>query len=194
MRHHVRSLMLLPALCVACSHSTPSTVPTAFTPCKVSDVGPVDSSWHQVRASGFTLCVPASWSPSRPASDSLDARAWKGKEGSVTWGLGRPPALKRTSGEITGTITGVGGTITRANPPVPMPRQTLQRCAPPATELLTVDGVSLLIDQVRCQMTWTTTAWSTAPAIYVLGEAHSAEAAKTLNAIMVTIRFASSGP
>jgi len=39
-----------------------------------------------------------------------------------------------------------------------------------------------------------TTAWSTAPAIYVQGEAHSPKEARLLNAIMVTIRFASPRP
>jgi hypothetical protein len=36
-----------------------------------------------------------------------------------------------------------------------------------------------------------TTAWSTTPAVYVQGEAHSPEQAQLLNAIVVTIRFSS---
>src|ERR1700730_3600167 len=93
MRHDLRSLVLLPALCVACTHSVPSTVPVAFTPCPISGVAPVDSSWRQVRAAGFTFCVPGSWRANRQASDSLDARLWRGKEGSVTWHLGRPDSV-----------------------------------------------------------------------------------------------------
>ena len=200
MRHHLPALLLFPLLCIACSHSAPATVPMAFTACKVSDVGPVvDSSWHQVRASGFTFCVPGSWSPSRPSSDSLDPRAWKGKDGSVTWDVGRPPALRRTTQTATGTMTAVtvtpGGRTMESGPPsFPGPHISGEVCSPPAPDVLMVDSVSLLVAQVHCEKSWTTTGWSAERAIYVLGEAHSIDAAKTLNAIMVTIRFASSRP
>ncbi len=55
----------------------------------------------------------------------------------------------------------------------------------------TTDDVVVIVTQTACRGTWTTTAWSTTPAVYVQGAAESADAAKLLNAIMVTIRFAS---
>ncbi len=199
MRHDRRFLARLPALClalcVACTRSVPSTVPVAFTPCPISGVGPVDSSWRQVRASGFTFCIPGSWRPSRPASDSLDARSWRGKEGLVTWNLGRsesisPPAKRM---DIVGTVATVGGMPPPpANPAPPMRRP--ESCSQPMNTPYRVDSVVVVVTQSACRGTWTTTAWSTAPAIYVQGEAHSAEEAKLLNAIMVTIRFASLRP
>jgi len=198
MRYHLRSPTLFAALCgalcVACTHSVPSTLPMAFTPCPVSGLGPVDSSWRQVRAAGFTFCIPRSWRPSRPASDSLDARAWRGKEGSLTWDLGRPASItpSDTVRVVTVTIGTVGGMSPPPANPAPLTRQSMP-CLPssqPTNTSFIVDSVIVVVTQAACRGTWITTAWSTAPAIYVQGEAHSPEEARLLNAIMVTIRFA----
>jgi hypothetical protein len=56
-----------------------------------------------------------------------------------------------------------------------------------------VDSVVVVVTQAACRGTWTTTAWSTAPEIYIQGEAHSPANAMVLNAIVVTIRFAAVG-
>ena len=201
MRHDLRSLMLLFILClalsVACTHSVPKTLPRAYRPCPISEVGRVDSSWRQVRASGFTFCIPGSWGPSRPASDSLDARAWSGKEGSVTWGLGRPESISPSTTAMTMAITGTVASVGEIAPPPANPAPPLPRsdpCSRPRNTPYMVDSVMVVVTQTACRGTWTTTAWSTAPAVYVQAEAHSPEEAKALNAIMVTIRFASSGP
>ena len=195
MRQDLRSLAIVFALCVACTRAVPSTLPVAFMPCPISGVGPVDSSWRQVRGSGFTFCIPGSWQPSRQTSDSLDARTWRGKEGSVTWGLGRPesigPEVRRA--EIVGAVGTPGG----MPPPPVSPAPRLQRpepCALPTNTPFMVDSVALVATMTLCRGIWTTTAWSTAPAIYVQGQAHSAEQAKLLNGIMVTIRFVSPKP
>jgi len=196
MRQELRSLTPLFALClslcVACARSIPSPLPVVFTPCPISGVGPVDSSWRQVRGSGFIFCIPGSWRPSQPASDSLDARAWSGKEGSVRWNLGRPESIGSTvrRAEITGAVVTVGGMPPPpANPAPPMRRP--ESCAQPTNTPYMVDSVVVVVTLTACGGTWTTTAWSTAPAIYVQGQAHSADEARLLNAIMVTIRFPS---
>jgi len=197
--HDRRFFALLAALCaalwVACTPPVRSTLPVAFTPCPISGVGPVDSSWRQVRASGFTFCIPGSWQPSRPASDSLDARSWRGKEGSVAWNLGRSESIGPPSRrvDIVGTVATVGGMPPPPPSPVP-PMGRPESCSQPMSTPYTVDSVVVVVTQTACRGTWTTTAWSTAPPIYVQGEAHSAEDAKLLNAIMVTIRFASLRP
>jgi TonB family protein len=54
-----------------------------------------------------------------------------------------------------------------------------------------VGSVVLFVTQVACQGSWTTTAWSTAPAIYVQGAARSEEVAQVQLAVLETIRFAS---
>jgi len=67
-------------------------------------------------------------------------------------------------------------------------------CLEPTTTPYTIDSVVVVVTQNACKGIWKTTAWSTTPTIYVQGEAHSAEKAMLLNAIMVTIRFASAKP
>ena len=198
MSQDLRSPTILFALClalgVACARPVPSTLSASFTPCPISRLGPVDSSWRQVRGSGFTFCIPGSWRPSRQTSDSLDARAWRGQEGSVTWGVGRPEATGPTvrRAEIVGAVGTTGGMpLPPANP---APIQRPASCSPVTNTPFTVDSVAVVVTQTACRGTWMTTAWSSAPAIYVQGVAFSAENAKLLNAIMVTIRFASLRP
>src|ERR1051325_11089424 len=97
MNGDLNPLPVLATLClatlVACSQAPHGPVPVAFTPCRLAGVGPVDSSWRQVRGSGFTFCIPGAWRASKPAADSLDPKSWRGPEGSVTWGTGRPASL-----------------------------------------------------------------------------------------------------
>jgi len=186
--------VLLSSSCIACAHAVPSTIPVALTHCPIAGVGPVDSSWHQVRASGFTFCVPGAWRPSRAALDSLDPRAWSGKEGSIVWGVGQPDSLgvqARRAAHISvpivrsGTVGPVGPGTVSSSGRVPAP------CLEPTTTPYTFDSVVVVVTQTACHGTWMTTAWSTTPAVYVQGQAHSPEKAQLLNAIMVTIRFTS---
>ncbi len=176
-------LTLVFVVCAACSGHPGQAAPVAVVPCAVPGVGSPDSVWHQVRASGFTFCVPASWRPSGHPSDSLDAQRWKGEGGSVTWGLGRPAIGVTTRGEVRGVI--VRGTA--------MTDATERGCSQSNTPL-TADTVVLVITQVLCRGTWTTTAWSTAPAIYVQGVTQSAEATERLLLVLQTIRVKSSAP
>ena|SRR2546425_7110742 len=192
MRHTRLLLTLIAALGGACGGRPSQVAPVALMPCAVPGVGTPDSVWHQVRASGFTFCVPVSWQPSGHAHDSTDAQHWKGENGLVVrWGLGRPPLPIVVGYEVTGTVSRPG-TVFRggAAPPLPMPRHQFQ-CSRPlqSNTPLTVDGGSLVVTQVLCQSTWTMTAWSTAPAIYVQGEAHSAQDADVLLTVLQTIRF-----
>jgi hypothetical protein len=199
-----RPALLLPilsfALMVACTHSPPSTAPLAIAPCRVAAVGPVDSSWRQVRASGFTFCIPSTWRASGPASDTLDPKGWAGPEGSVTWGLGRPPSIypPGPTAEATMSVVRVpAGTIPNPVPAGTLPNPsvspgTVKRlCPDPITTPISIDSVEVVVTSTACRGLWKTTAWSTTPSMYVQGEAHSAERAKLLNAIIVTIRFGS---
>ena len=183
-------LILFCSLCLACAHPGTSTTPVALTRCPIAGAGPIDSSWHQVRASGFTFCVPGGWRPSRPASDSLDARAWSGKEGSLVWGLGRPDSVGARGRTATIRVPIVrGGMVGPGNAPS-SPRVSTP-CLEPTTTTYTVDSVIVVVTQTACHGTWMTTAWSTTPAVYVQGEADSPKQAQLLNAIMVTIHFSS---
>jgi hypothetical protein len=191
-------LTLVASLGGACGGRPSQVAPVSLVPCAVPGVGSADSAWHQVRASGFTFCVPASWQASGRAHDSSDAQGWNGDEGSLTWGLGRPPARMTAPRVITGSVVVIGAPGANrlplpANPtPLPMPQDPLrQRCSLPSNIPIVVDSVSLVITQVQCQDTWTTSAWSTAPGIYVQGEAHSVKGANVLLTVMQTIRFRS---
>ncbi len=189
MRHTLAFLTLVSALYGRGGQSS-QTVPVALVPCAVPGIGTRDSVWHQVRASGFTFCVPPAWQPAGHSHDSIDAKRWHGDGGSVTWDFGRPPAFE--VGYASRTIT---GTIGRSRYPpnlAPLPPTSYsQPCRPQTNTPLTLDGVSLLLTQVQCRATWTTTAWSTTPVMYVQGEAHSEKVAELLLVIMQTIRFTS---
>ncbi len=192
MRHTRPFLSLIPALyVVACAGQQSQVTPVAIVPCAVPGVGSPDSLWRQVHASGFTFCVPASWKSSGHAQDSVDAPLWKGDGTSVTWGLGRPLGGigRQSTAEITGRIAYGSPGMTVLEPG----RVTIHKCDPPTNTPFTVEGVVVLVTQVRCEaVTWTTTGWSTAPAIYVQGEAHTEKLADLLVRIMRTIRFTSS--
>ena len=199
MRPGVRSWMLIfpscLSLCAACTHSPPSSLPSTFAPCSMAGVGPVDSSWRQVRASGFTFCVPASWRPSGAATDSVDPTLWHGREGSVTWHLGRPESTSSMGrrADITVAVVTTGTPVLAPPYPAAPSASTgdAESCAQPANTPYVVDSVTVVVTQTACRGTWMTTAWSTTPAMYVQGQTHAVENTKVLNAIMVTIRFAS---
>jgi hypothetical protein len=190
MRTTLASFTLVPALCAGCGGQSAQTVPVALVPCAVPGIGAPDAVWHQVRASGFTFCVPPAWRPLGHASDSIDAKRWHGDGSSVTWDLGRPTA-STVMMSVTTEIVGVPS-AGRIPPPGP-PRALLpQACVQQTTTTpLNLDGVSLLVTQVQCPPTWTTIAWSTAPPIYVKGEAHSGKGAEVLLLIIQTLRFTS---
>lgn len=157
------SLVLMLALGLACAPHGSQTVPVALAPCAVPGVGSADSPWRQVRASGFTFCIPGGWRPSGHGRDSTDAKLWNGGGGSVSWDLGRPGTLAQGAVmTVTGTI--VTSVTPTPNAPTPLPSDgSSQPCTQPTNAPLMIGGVALMVTQVDCQGTWTTTAWSMAP-------------------------------
>jgi hypothetical protein len=190
MRNTRPFLSLIFAVCLSSRGLRAQATPVAAPPCTVPGVGSPDSLWRQVRASGFTFCVPVSWKPGGHAHDSADAPQWKGDGTSVTWGLGRPVSGigRSTTAEITGRIVRGSPGFTSLEPaPV-----RVHKCDPPTNTPLVVDQTVVMITQVRCEgVTWTTTGFSTTPAIYVQGEAHNEKVAELLVRVMRTIRFTS---
>jgi len=194
MRRDSQSVWLAPALCfvltAACSRASPSTVPVALVPCRLTGVGPVDSSWRQVRGSGFTFCIPGTWRSSGLGSDSLDPKSWSGREGSVTWGRGQPTSMYPPGpvAEATMPIVRVPAGML---PNPGGPTGTIKRlCLDPTITPITIDSVVVVVTQIACRGIWKTTAWSSTAGMYVQGQTSSAERAKLLNAIIVTLRFA----
>lgn len=188
MRHTLPTLILVPTVCLACGGPGSPPVPMAATPCAVPGVGSPDSLWRQVRASGFTFCVPSDWQPSGRARDSLDAPRWEGTGGSITWALGPPRTMMAPGCRMSVT----GRVVTGSNPtPLPPPdRFPSGRSPRSTTTTFIVDSVTLVVTETVCQGTWTTTAWSSAPRMYVQGVAQTATMTELQLLVMQTIRFA----
>ena len=101
MSAHVKSLLLILPLLLAPSglaaqDTARAPTPAAERPCTVTLPGADLSGWKEVRATGFTFCVPANWRPSGRARGGVDARTWRGGSGSITWGKGNPVREVRT--------------------------------------------------------------------------------------------------
>jgi hypothetical protein len=182
MRHFGRRLTLLFTLCAACGGKATQVTPLALVPCDIPGVGSPDTLWRQVRASGFTVCVPASWRSSEQGRDSADPQHWSGDGASLTWGLGRPPSLEGQDVRVTGRV------VAGRNPrPAPV---TISACLRRTTPLA-VDGGSLLVTEVNCDGRRTTTAMSTTPEVYVQCEAFTTKGADLVHRVVQTIRFPS---
>lgn len=171
-------------LCLACVGHQPLPEPVSFVPCEVPYVVTSDSMGRQVQGAGFTFCLPQAWQPVDPGHDSMDSNRWQQGPNRLVWSIGSPPVMVGMSAVIVGSV--VTGTST---PPPAPPIRYSPRCATPDTSSITVDSVSLQITQFSCQGTWTTTAWSTAPLIYVRSVVHNPRAAKLMLAVMQSIRF-----
>ena len=186
MRLTFPTLALLPVLCVAQGGSPPAPP----TPCAVPGVGSPGAPWRQVRASGFTFCVPGDWRPSGHAPDSLDAPQWNVAGGSLSWNIGQSPA-RSSDCTIEVRMQVVHEGRMGRNPTPAGPPQVRTSDGPrhqPATSI-TVDGVTLVIDQVECQGRWMTTALGTTPRVVITAVARTLQTAQQQLAAIHTIRF-----
>ena len=143
-------------------------------PCAVPVPEPAREPWRQVRATGFTFCVPASWRPTgRPEGRSVDARTWRGGSGSITWGRGeyRP---QRTESRIA---------IVRAGEPLPSPGQVRR-----FTEVIDGRPAELWDNEFEGKH-YTGARW-TGQAVYLEGEATDPATARLQLVVYRTVRFA----
>lgn len=187
MRLTFPALAFLPVLCAAQAGSPPA--PPA--PCAVPGVGAPGAPWRLVRASGFTFCVPSDWRPSGHAPDSLDAPQWNVAGGSLTWSVGQSPAMSSEC-IIEGRMQAVDEGVLGRNPTPAGPPEIRTSDRPrrqPATPM-TVDGVTLVIDQFECQGRWMTTVLGTGPRVVITAVAHTLQTAQQQLAAIHTIRFA----
>ena len=145
----------------------PCTVPTPTT----------DSLWREVRAAGFTFCVPLSWrSQGSAPSAAVDPHTWRSASGSMTWGTGSPPSRR-----VIATTT----VVVREGEPLP-------QSMPPAdirnyTELLggrTAEVTELHADNIH----HTEARWRD-PDVYLQGETRNSATAQLLLTIHRTVRF-----
>jgi hypothetical protein len=197
MRHPGWILMLVPALSVANCARASAQGSGSVTPCTVSGVALIDSTWRQVRASGFTFCVPGSWRPQGHGQDTLDAKQWAGDEGFVEWDTGAPPPTPMPNQQyiITGTVIQSGG-LPSVPPPSPRPAPVPigpTECPQSRTTPRLVGQVVLFTTQANCEGTWTTTVWSFQPRIYLRARARYEKAATLLVAVAETVNVTNPG-
>lgn len=186
MKHSLRLPTILCALCGSLTPVSHARAQAGFAPCTIPDIPSVDSSWRQVRASGFTFCVPGSWKAKGSGSDSADAKRWEGDGVWLTWDLGRP---KTVGARVT---TGYSVVVRGTNPPPAnpaTPRSFPDICPAPTNDTFVADSVAVIVDQSTCRGVWMISAWSTAPEVFVQGEARTDKTARILNAIVVTLHF-----
>jgi hypothetical protein len=111
MQRHVRILLaaLTAGTIVGCA-STPN-VNEGLRPCTTEVSGSDLTTWNEVRAEGFTFCVPPDWRGNR--------NEWKRADSYVRWGLGVVPARPMlTRVEVTRVPAGgipAGGTPIMGN-------------------------------------------------------------------------------
>lgn len=179
-------------LCVTCGACGQQRLPApavALEACAVRNVATVDSLWHHVRGAGFSYCVPPEWRPRQTNGTGTATTAWESRDGSISWGTGRP---QRTLPNFTATITGTIVVVSPGEPPPPAPPSSLpdaSPCSEPTTVPYMIGTAVVVVSQVQCQGTWLTTGWSTSPAVYVQAETRGRPPAVQMLAVMQTIRI-----
>jgi len=145
----------------------PCTVPTPNT----------DSLWREVRAVGFTFCVPVSWrSQGTAPSAAVDPRTWRAESGTMTWGTGLPPTREVIARKTVVLREG-------DPPPQSMPRPDIRNY----TELL--GGRTAEVTEIHSQnLHYTEARWHD-PAVYLQGETRNFTTAQLLLTIHRTVRF-----
>lgn len=155
--------------------ASPASV-TAAPPCRVP-TPTTDSPWREVRAAGFTFCVPVSWrSQGTASSAAVDPRTWRSESGSLTWGTGVPPTRRMIATETV---------VLREGDPLPrtMPRGDIREY----TEV--IGGRTAEVTEMHSPNLHHTQARWRDPGVYLHGETSNVATAQLLLAINRTVRF-----
>jgi hypothetical protein len=150
--------------------------------------------WREIRAAGFTFCVPASWRSHGPAAGpALDPRTWRSPTpsddpwaASIVWGTGAPPTVFESRTE-TIVARGGGELPQRSTTAVPQPPDVRY------TELL--GGRTAQVSEWVSDgpVHHTQARWHD-PAVYLRGETRNEILAELLVAIHRTVRFTPAPP
>ena len=191
MRRYAIPVGLMCAVVGACGRAASPPTPVAVVPCALAGIGTADLPWREVRASGFTFCVPVSWRPKGRGRPGLDAVVWtNSSSAALRWGRGQPPPLALGSGMVQGTIVSVvpapGGI-----PQLPSPSYTVvpPPCSPAATQAEDIGGRTFAVTQVQCQGAYILTAVCLQPALYLRAAAEDQSDAAVELAIVQTVRI-----
>lgn len=165
------SLLIVP-LGAAAQESAPANPGQEVRPCTAVVPGADLTGWREVRATGFTFCVPASWRPAGRARNGVDARTWRGGGGEVKWGTGSHRSVVTVTTVVSGPVSA-------------MPQPAVQ-----VNRLSEVIGgrVADLWDNEFDGNFHTGAAWN-APAMYVAGESRDRATARLQLQVFRTVRF-----
>jgi hypothetical protein len=168
---------------------------TADFPACTAPPSPTDTLWREVRAAGFTFCVPASWSSQGlPAGPALDPHTWRSPteyhyhhtSATITWGTGVPPARFETRTQH--VVSRGGGELPqRLTTTVPQPPDVRY------TEILGGRMAEVSEWRFAGPVHHTEARWRD-PGMYLQGETRSERLAQLLLAIHRTVRFTPSPP
>lgn len=168
------SLLIVP-LGAAAQESPPPSTAEQVRPCTAVVPGADLTGWREVRATGFTFCVPASWRPSGRARNGVDARTWRGGGGEVKWGTGTDRSVK--------TVTTVSTVV--SGPVSSIPQATGQVNRP--SEVIDGRRADLWENQFEGKF-YTGAEWN-APAVYLAGESRDGATARLQLQVVRTVRF-----
>lgn len=186
------------AVCLAGCATQPrvpdSAASTAGFPACTAPPSPTETHWREVRAAGFTFCVPASWRSRGPAAaPALDPRTWRTptapddpSSASIAWGTGVPPAHLETRTET--VVSSGGGEL-------PQRSTTLMPTPSAARHAEVLGGRTAEVSEWRSAgpVHHTEARWDD-PAVYLRGETRSEMLAQLLLAIHRTVQFPSAPP
>jgi hypothetical protein len=167
---------------------------TAGFPACTAPPSATDTLWREVRAAGFTFCVPASWRSDGPAAGAeLDPRTWRTStipgepsSASITWGTGVPPTLFETRTQT--VVSGGGGEL-------PQRSTTVVPAGPGLRHTEVLGGRTAEVSEWIAEgpVHYSEARWHD-PAVYLRGETRSEMWAHTLLAIHRTVRFTPAPP
>jgi len=163
---------------LACSGGAPRTPPTPSpsaepVACPLGDVQPDLATWRQVRADGFTFCVPSDWR----AAGGDRSKIWRHGVSSIEWGTGTP-RLKRVVQSVVVRVP--AGSMP---PPPPPPNAEIKRF----TE--EIGGQTADMWRNRFDQDYYTGATWTNVNVYLVGETKDVSTADLELRIFRTVRF-----
>jgi hypothetical protein len=177
------SLLLVP--CGSAAQETPQPSAPADEPaCAVTLAGADLTGWKEVRATGFTFCVPGGWRPSGRARNGVDARTWRSGSSSVAWGTEVPERIRvaTTTTVVVVTDRSVGGTA--PPPPTPMVPGRVRTFS----EVIGGTPADLWDNEFE-GVHYTGAKWSTPRPVYVTGESRDDRSASIQLQVYRTVRF-----
>lgn len=178
MRVRINGLLLvmlcLPGLAYAQAPSADST-----RVCTVQSTGIEFSSWQEIRAAGFTFCLPGTWRAQGRGPGGSDPKNWRSGQSSLSWRKGQYRPQVRTATAVV-RADELQAALQRPVPPVQRAREEIGGGAAEVWER-EVNGTIHSGAQ-----------WERPVRIYLAGEAQDPETAALLRQVYRTVRFTTS--